>query len=1057
MRAPRSAKRSRWPRLRLLLVVVAAIVSFKLWGMASTGRTGDGDSAGDRESEGKPRAVGDRGGASDPGDGLGVASGEVVVAGTTTPVAKAQVLLTPVVTLAAAPGSSGVAPRPRTATSDVDGAWRFEGVVPGDYTLSATAPGARSTQHLKVQLFADEERGGLMLEVLRGGRRLHGAVTDVGGGAVPHARVSVTPLEGVHLGDFSLARWATLADEEGHYEIFVPTGALHVAFSHPDYVPVEANLSVPVAGIRHDVSLLPGSSISGVVVRASDREPVAGAQVYATRSGARRDHGVTRGLSSEFAGDSTRTDEEGRFRVSGLEAGVFEVRARAPGLAAAAPREIPLGFAEDVVDAEIRLMPAFRVSGRVVETGRDHNDPLPGVMVVGSFLNPPVTLQATGLSREDGTFEIEGVWPGVLFVSAAGEERVPSLSEISVTVEDEDVEGVVVEIEQGVYIEGRVTPAGETRLSLEFEETKENPLITRGKARANVYVQGRSRADGTFRLGPVPAENQVTVVAKADDGSTGKLPLLLKREDVFGVTIELETRGGIEGHVIDASGQPVVGVKVEVTAGADRPRLTTSLGTREGLSRQTTSDGFFSSEGLEAGDYVVSVLGNNGRSLVWHDAERSGSRIPKAVSVEEGERVQLELVVEPEDGVITGTVMDGRGEVVTDAFVSAVPLVPSSGIADLVGGFAGNSTRSSPARKPNEKLASAPVVTDLEGRFEISGLRHGIYDVVAKSSRRRSQGEAKSVRTGERADVTLEDLPSLRCEITEAGAPVSSVRGQLRGPTKRRIDADTAGGSLVIDRIKIGTYTLGLRSATGAGEAKVTVGDEEGDRCRVDLKSVGVVKGVIVDSVSRQPRAGVTPLLFERTPYADRATTALVTGNAPTSGPDGSFRLENVSPGGVTVLLIDNGGAQFGEWRGKARGVLEPGGTLDLGVVSFWEGAEVEKYARGTLGLNVVARTYERRPGQPKETESSPPDEPPGVVHQHLWVLRVTSGGPAGLAGIRRGDEVVSVDGVSVRSIGAFVAARMLMDRHVTRGATFALVLRREDKQLEVTLEAAAI
>ena len=64
---------------------------------------------------------------------------------------------------------------------------------------------------------------------------------------------------------------------------------------------------------------------------------------------------------------------------------------------------------------------------------------------MGSSLKPPVRLQATGLSREDGTFEIEGVWPGTLFVAAAGEERVPSLSEISVTVEDEDVAGVVVE------------------------------------------------------------------------------------------------------------------------------------------------------------------------------------------------------------------------------------------------------------------------------------------------------------------------------------------------------------------------------------------------------------------------------------------------------------------------------------------------------------------------------------------------------------------------------------------------------------------------------------
>ena len=105
--------------------------------------------------------------------------------------------------------------------------------------------------------------------------------------------------------------------------------------------------------------------IEGVVVRASDRSPVAGASLTWSRERTQSMPGGERATRLERGGTIT-TDEAGQFRIRGLLPGTLLISARAPGLASDAPTPVPIAIAEHVEGVEILLGQAADLRGRVV-------------------------------------------------------------------------------------------------------------------------------------------------------------------------------------------------------------------------------------------------------------------------------------------------------------------------------------------------------------------------------------------------------------------------------------------------------------------------------------------------------------------------------------------------------------------------------------------------------------------------------------------------------------------------------------------------------------------
>jgi hypothetical protein len=92
-----------------------------------------------------------------------------------------------------------------------------------------------------------------------------------------------------------------------------------------------------------------------------------------------------------------------------------------------------------------------------------------GALIGAYNLSPGAVLIAQRRTESDGYFEIHCVPPGSYNVGVLAEERVPTILGASATVVDADVTDLLVEVDAGVAVRGRVEPAAAARISSEID------------------------------------------------------------------------------------------------------------------------------------------------------------------------------------------------------------------------------------------------------------------------------------------------------------------------------------------------------------------------------------------------------------------------------------------------------------------------------------------------------------------------------------------------------------------------------------------------------------
>jgi protocatechuate 3,4-dioxygenase beta subunit len=219
----------------------------------------------------------------------------------------------------------------------------------------------------------------------------------------------------------------------------------------------EVHMRDPVSGIElFQGATVPGSDVVfslpeiftlfGRVLDQKTGEPVQDAEVLAKDVGRvdKRRRPVT-------------TDGDGRFEVTGLEAGAYQLRVRSSAYLEHTSHEVRVSSDSDIVteELEIDLEPGLRLAGRVVaEDGTPVAEA--EVEVKGVQL-----LEKSGLTDESGRFLLEGIRMGQVRVSAYKEGLAPTLRELQL--EDHE-ENLVLTLEDGLELTGRV------------EDTDGNPL-----------------------------------------------------------------------------------------------------------------------------------------------------------------------------------------------------------------------------------------------------------------------------------------------------------------------------------------------------------------------------------------------------------------------------------------------------------------------------------------------------------------------------------------------------------------------------------------------------
>jgi protocatechuate 3,4-dioxygenase beta subunit len=875
---------------------------------------------------------------------------------------------------------------PQCVTTREDGTYRIEGLLGAEHHLLAAArgflplryesrSGIQNDLSARMDLKAGATRAGVDFVLKAGGVEVQGVIKDLAGGEIEGAWVS-SSVGGWNHGGATFTR----SDEEGRFSLWVEPPDVYVSAFADGYA--EGSRSAAVPGTFVEIFLTPESVVIGKVVWADSGEPVAGAKVSAGG-----------GRFSMFGGGGggglVYSEDDGSFRLEGLEPGAYKIRVASDELIGMSAEKIHVGLGQTSEPVVVRVQPAFAVRGTVLV---DAKTPCSHASVRLEGKERKDESYGSGAGQEDGTILIKGVLPGTYEVTVqcsgfVSEDEYPDL-----VIAQASLEGQTWTVHAGQTIRGVVLDAA-------GKPVEGASISARGKAAKDPRARlGRSwgertEPDGSFVVeGLLPGTYELS--ARHDDMPAPHEPTEVEvpaGQDVAGITLTMLPSGEIRGIVRDEKSVAVAGVSVQI----DGPRWGNAT---------TNDEGRFLIEGVEVGEHRITAQRgwtDTMRAPGASDDDEAGQR----VEVRAGEATEVELVVESQNGRITGRVLGEGGEPVADAFVEAVR--ESDSAAKAEGGGRGQARWGSWSRQP--------VLTDEEGRFELGDLaEQGVYSVYAN---RKGGGEAiaEHVRAG--SDVAL--------AISETGVLAGVVRIDGGGfPQRFSITAsDRAGGIRESDSF---LHTEGKWRLTNLppGTFEVVVDASEGNaKTTVELaagaEETGVelvltprveLRGTLVDAETGEPVPGLKVTASGEAGGFRFGGSMGKADQEDVSDAQGNFVVEDAPTGKISVLIMAPGFTDndYGMTRIQRRVAAEPR-VQDIGRIELLRDRVQRGDEPGDLGFKI------------KERE--PTIEPEDVRHV---VAFVRPDGPAAAAGLAVGQEIVVVDGQEVTGTNAYRYSKLM-------------------------------
>jgi hypothetical protein len=884
-------------------------------------------------------------------------------------------------------------------TTDASGAWTAPVVPPGAYVVAATSPGFLPGSKQKLVVGAGEQKRGVDIALTAGGTIVSGTVSDVGGGPIGDARITVT--KGRDMPDlWGRADLVTMTGADGHYSITLGDGDYTLAATHDEYTGDENRAELKGSPLTIDFTLVPGAVIRGQVVARDTGAPVPGAFVRADTQG----HGGDDGTAL--------SDASGNFVMRSLNAGAIELSAMGRGFASKTPTTVAVGIGEQLDGVRVIVDRAYSISGRVVRKSEPAQG-LPGI-TLGAF---SIAAKAFGLalepSADDGAFEIVGLRPASYIVGAIGEGTVPEIGK-NVEIVDKDIEGLVIEMSAGVTVSGRVEPAmAAARMSIEM--AGQVGIANMFEAAKAMLVHGETDAAGAFTLKNVPA-GAFKLLARAPDGHSGELSILVAEVDQNGLVVKLESRASVAGRVVDTNGKPVAGSRVSADRlDDDHDNMSISFGgERKGHGSTSTGlDGGFKIVGLEPGKYRVHAA--SGDEYEWSEVKKgetskSSAELELAASTV---KTGVTLTVEARDGVIRGNVVMPDHKPGADAWVTARRVAEKP--QGLPEGYEGKWDEWAPS--------SPPVLTSADGQFTIAKLRRGTYKLVVEGPRGATRGEKKNVKTGDTVTIELAALGTLTGRVTALGKPVTKYDISCDGPGREAEKfIEAADGAYTLERLAPGAFTCAVTSDAGTGTGKVDVpaGPATLD---IALTPWASISGVVVSVLDKKPVVGVHAFAGAGNDvFVEENFTQVMSGKAPTTDAAGHFVIERVGAGKGKVAIMPAEG-------------FTPLGTRDYTV---------------TAGQRVDVGTIEVVP--PRTGDAGTFGFATNIDGDKLLVSSVKEGGPAAAAGVQVGDRIVAISGRDVATLTLPIAQTLLASGSVGVGQAVQLGLDRAGTRVQATV-----
>ena len=506
------------------------------------------------------------------------------------------------------------------AFQSADGTFELTDVPAGKWTMRASASGYRAADVSGIDVGEGETKEGVVLSLKKGGT-LTGRVLDPNKGTgVPNASVSwrAQAQGGGGMGGFgggfalfSGGSNLTATDADGKFSFDgLPEGKVTVTATHPDYLDAGRDVS-PDDQASVDITLGIGGSISGTVLGAGGRMPIAGAQVSLDEEGD----------AANFAGNRTRTDGNGNFIFDHLAAARYKLTAQST-TGNSQPKEVILGENQSQSGVLLEMIVGVRLHGTVtgLPAGR-----LGGVRITAS--GPNYSDSAT--TDDLGQYALKDVPPGVIRLNAS-----TSFMQGRSTTQTVNVDGGTPDMQQDIVFEGVSSLAGR---------------VTRGGAPlGGLFVIALPDAGGQGqRFTAQTDENGSYEMDGMTDGGyqvtvNGQGVNYRKAFSVSGATSGDIVLPGltVSGTIVDAgTSQPIEGATIQAETG----RETQSLAVKRGV---TDSTGRYSIDDLDAGSYQVS-------------ARKTGYLLKTQSTTVGSDPAQLDFSLQPGTGVQI-RVLDGQ-------------------------------------------------------------------------------------------------------------------------------------------------------------------------------------------------------------------------------------------------------------------------------------------------------------------------------------------------------------------------------------------------------------
>lgn len=624
----------------------------------------------------------------------------------------------------------------------------------------------------------------------------------------------------------------------------VGDGPIQLSASAPGHAP----LTRPVtAGARMGIELRlePAATLAGTVYDARGA-PAVDAEVILVGSGV-------------WPPERRRTDRSGRYRFVGIPPGLYELHAR-QRMQVAPPRSgISLGAGERLF-VPLRMEQGERLEGHVRTA---EGEPIAGAEVlltgIGLSLLPRSTTTAA-----DGHFRFDALLPGpqrllaraTHFVPAeeealAGEREVEivllrgaTIRGLILDARDRPVAGAAVQwLGRRADIGEPTLPTSPTNLGVTAGPVPPIPLSPgMGPAFANalgdtVFGDTVTDRDGRFELtGLIPGSGQLHVSHPGHAPHLGPGRRIGAGSVVDDLVIVLRDGALIEGRVVDAQGFPVGDVPVELRADRELVPRSTMAG----------EDGFFRFDG---------ALG----TVVLTARPFTLPAVRERVMAREGERLQVQLVLDDEVVTLAGRVVDDRGYGVPGAAL----LLESRAV-----------------ETPFERIG----VSADDGTFDFAALPAPPWSLVVDHPDYAPMTiPIESLGEGP-LNVTLLAGGTVTGRVRDGwlGEPLGGARVILRGGDREDTRVTDATGSYRWERLPMGRYSLeahalGRLPAT----AEIEVARALVEVPTLELSAAGAIFGVVVDALG-DPAAAAKVIAGDLEVLA---------------GDDGSFRLAPLAPG----------------------------------------------------------------------------------------------------------------------------------------------------------------